>query len=430
MPHPAPHVADLLEEIRRQLSVSSAVGSLSKQVDEVSILSDPLPLLSPTAPASPFRYQPFDIKSLTATTRLSLTGPTRSLRDHRAPPPPFLVYWTPLTVACWTSPPLQSPPASPSDLEPDSFDWAIRHPPAPVSPTPHRVNTLPEPLLRGICVFFRLVLGLLRPLRSATLPVRPFQYLVSAGIVALALFTTFSDVTSTLSHDSPASPIYAHVDSVANRHGFDRLSTLSRAFLHLPFRPPVDRSTLSSDFGLRMNPVGPGQDYHAGVDLAAPQGTLVSPPGFGVVEKVDYNSGRGNYVRVDHSPLPYSSVIGHLDTVVVHAGTSVDTATTIGTVGSTGQSTGSHVHFEVRSEGHPVDPADLFDSTSNVRSAVLDLAPKVDSILVELWRSGPPRSLSRRTPRAHTRFLSVVQSYRDSLAGLVRPVLQSRGASQ
>jgi murein DD-endopeptidase MepM/ murein hydrolase activator NlpD len=114
--------------------------------------------------------------------------------------------------------------------------------------------------------------------------------------------------------------------------------------------------TITSPFGWRSNPFGGGPEFHQGLDIAAPMGTTVTAAAAGTVIMAQWYGGYGNYVLIDHGG-GYSTGYGHLSSIYVSVGQSVARGQAIGAVGSTGQSTGPHLHFEVRIAGKPVDPA-------------------------------------------------------------------------
>jgi murein DD-endopeptidase MepM/ murein hydrolase activator NlpD len=114
--------------------------------------------------------------------------------------------------------------------------------------------------------------------------------------------------------------------------------------------------TITSPFGWRSNPFGGGPEFHPGLDIAAPSGTTVSAAAAGTVIMAQWYGGYGNYILIDHGG-GYSTGYGHLSAIYVSNGQSVSRGQAIGAVGSTGQSTGPHLHFEIRIAGKPVDPA-------------------------------------------------------------------------
>lgn len=114
--------------------------------------------------------------------------------------------------------------------------------------------------------------------------------------------------------------------------------------------------TITSPFGWRSNPFGGSPEFHQGLDIAAPTGTTVTAAAGGTVIMAQWYGGYGNYILIDHGG-GYSTGYGHLSAIYVSQGQSVSRGQAIGAVGSTGQSTGPHLHFEVRINGKPVDPA-------------------------------------------------------------------------
>jgi murein DD-endopeptidase MepM/ murein hydrolase activator NlpD len=114
--------------------------------------------------------------------------------------------------------------------------------------------------------------------------------------------------------------------------------------------------TITSPFGWRSNPFGGAPDFHQGLDIAAPTGTTVTAAASGTVIMAQWYGGYGNYISIDHGG-GYSTGYGHLSAIYVANGQNVQRGQAIGAVGSTGASTGPHLHFEVRINGKAVDPA-------------------------------------------------------------------------
>jgi murein DD-endopeptidase MepM/ murein hydrolase activator NlpD len=120
---------------------------------------------------------------------------------------------------------------------------------------------------------------------------------------------------------------------------------------------PVD-ARFTSDFGPRTHPITGRASNHAGVDLAAPTGTPIAAAGEGVVAFAGVRGGYGNLVILEHADGT-QTYYAHADRLDVRAGDRVARGQQVATVGSTGRSTGPHLHFEVRRDGVPVDPAPL-----------------------------------------------------------------------
>ncbi len=126
--------------------------------------------------------------------------------------------------------------------------------------------------------------------------------------------------------------------------------TLSQSTLR-----PVDRMTLSSGFGPRAAPTFGASSFHPGVDIPSATGTPVRAVADGVVVRSGWAGGYGNLVEIDHGG-GLRTRYGHLSTIYAGLLGNVRRGDTIGAVGSTGISTGSHLHYEVRIDGRPVDP--------------------------------------------------------------------------
>lgn len=113
---------------------------------------------------------------------------------------------------------------------------------------------------------------------------------------------------------------------------------------------------ITSPFGLRHSPFGGGMEFHQGLDIAAPTGTTISAAAGGTVISAGWYGGYGNYILIDHGG-GVATGYGHCSQIFVSSGQTVQRGQAIGAVGSTGASTGPHLHFEVRINGKAVDPA-------------------------------------------------------------------------
>jgi len=121
-------------------------------------------------------------------------------------------------------------------------------------------------------------------------------------------------------------------------------------------RTPVDATRISSGFGMRRHPLLGYSRMHQGIDFAAPTGTAVVAAGDGIVSEAGWSGGYGRVIQIRHA-AGWSSQYGHLSALSVARGQTVHQGQLIGRVGSTGLSTGPHLHFELRQAGKPVDPA-------------------------------------------------------------------------
>lgn len=123
-----------------------------------------------------------------------------------------------------------------------------------------------------------------------------------------------------------------------------------------PIHQPMDALTrMSSTFGNRRDPFTGGRAFHSGIDFPAPRGTEVLSAGYGKVTFVGEKAGYGNLVEITHS-TGLVTRYGHLSSFIAKEGQIVEKGTPIARVGSTGRSTGPHLHFEVRLGDSAVDP--------------------------------------------------------------------------
>jgi murein DD-endopeptidase MepM/ murein hydrolase activator NlpD len=118
---------------------------------------------------------------------------------------------------------------------------------------------------------------------------------------------------------------------------------------------PVAGAPTSSPFGLRSDPFTGHPAHHAGLDLAAPEGTPVEASAPGVVVQAGWRPGYGLAVELDHG-RGVTTLYAHASEILVSPGQSVARGEPVARVGDTGRSTGPHLHFEVRTRGTPVDP--------------------------------------------------------------------------
>ena len=138
--------------------------------------------------------------------------------------------------------------------------------------------------------------------------------------------------------------------------GADFTPTERTFFLNAGMRFPLRYFRITSRFGIRQNPVTGSTLMHQGMDLAAPEGTEVYAIADGTVTTIGNDPIYGIYIIVTHRDR-LSSLYGHLQRVETTLNTTVRSGTLIGRVGTTGQSTGPHLHFELRQDGRPIDPA-------------------------------------------------------------------------
>lgn len=134
-----------------------------------------------------------------------------------------------------------------------------------------------------------------------------------------------------------------------------RLETVRDTAKRLPFANPAPGQEITSRFGNRPDPFFGGLAMHAGIDFRAPTGTEIRSTGAGKVVTASFSGGYGNMVEIDHG-LGLSTRYGHMSRILVSEGDTVEPGQILGLSGSTGRSTGPHLHYEVRRNGEPVDP--------------------------------------------------------------------------
>lgn len=133
-----------------------------------------------------------------------------------------------------------------------------------------------------------------------------------------------------------------------------RLMERDRLWSSTPSVAPV-RGILTDGFGSRSDPFTGRPSSHGGIDISTSHGREIIAPADAVVAKAEWASGYGNVIYLSHG-YGYSSRYGHLAEIKVKPGQKVKRGETIGYVGSTGRSTGPHLHYEVRVNGNPVNP--------------------------------------------------------------------------
>ncbi|MDC7125903.1 MAG: M23 family metallopeptidase [Spirochaetales bacterium] len=127
-------------------------------------------------------------------------------------------------------------------------------------------------------------------------------------------------------------------------------------FLNILFANPLPQGVVTSGYGMRNSPFTGHPLFHNGIDIAAPEGTAVHAAREGIVIDEGSNSTFGNYIEIKHSG-GYSTFYAHLKKTLVELNDKVNSSIIIGKVGSTGMSTGPHLHFEIRRNGDCRDPS-------------------------------------------------------------------------
>lgn len=153
------------------------------------------------------------------------------------------------------------------------------------------------------------------------------------------------------------------------RRSLAELDALRRLGASLPLaRPTSAEVEITSGFGYRLDPFNRSPALHTGVDLRADPGSPVSATGAGRVVAAEHAGGYGYMVEIDHGNR-VTTRYAHLAAIEVSPGQTVAPGTVVGRVGSTGRSTGAHLHYETRVDGEPVDPRRFLRAETRLASA-------------------------------------------------------------
>lgn len=150
----------------------------------------------------------------------------------------------------------------------------------------------------------------------------------------------------------------------------DRWDRLQRALMVLPLAAPLAEFEVSSGYGRRRDPINKRRAMHAGIDLRAPPGAHVAATAPGRVVFAGRRGGYGRMVEIDHG-LGVHTRYAHLAVISVRPGQSVPLGGGIGLVGSSGRSTGPHLHYEVLVDGKPRDPHPFLKAGQKFSGSVL-----------------------------------------------------------
>ena len=129
----------------------------------------------------------------------------------------------------------------------------------------------------------------------------------------------------------------------------------------IPSGWPINSGYITSGYGARADPFEGGHEFHPGVDFAGQEGSPVLAVGAGIVSDLGQRGGYGNMIEINHGN-GYVTRYGHNAKFLVHVGDRVSRGQPIALMGSTGRSTGPHVHFEVLFDGHVVNPAQFIQA--------------------------------------------------------------------
>ena len=159
----------------------------------------------------------------------------------------------------------------------------------------------------------------------------------------------------------PASSTEASADLRADQQfrtlfqSWKKMDGVQKGVIAIPSVHPVEKLQFTSNFGIRSDPFRGTAAMHAGVDIPGPVGTPIYATADGIVDHAGWQGGYGNVVEINHGK-GIATRYGHLSKVLVADGARVTRGQLIALMGSTGRSTGSHLHYEVRMDGHAVNP--------------------------------------------------------------------------
>lgn len=145
-----------------------------------------------------------------------------------------------------------------------------------------------------------------------------------------------------------------------------RMDALENGLASIPQVTPAEVAYVSSSYGYRSDPFTGGAAFHAGLDFPGPMGSPIFAAAKGTVTFVGHRQGYGNCIEISHGNGMMTRY-GHLSAFRARVGQQVDAGTVVAAMGSTGRSTGPHLHFEVRVNGQPVNPRPFLDAAANVQ---------------------------------------------------------------
>jgi murein DD-endopeptidase MepM/ murein hydrolase activator NlpD len=215
-------------------------------------------------------------------------------------------------------------------------------------------------------------------------PMRGVLFAISALFLGANIPTAFAADAVVPDVDAPEEEFanQAAADAAAMRADYEARS-IFRAWRQLdtgmtgtstvavPSRKPIDAMKLSSAYGMRVHPVTGRLARHNGIDIPAPHGTPIYATADGIVGRAQRLGGYGLYVEVEHGNN-IQTRYGHMSSFIVAAGQRVKKGDILGYVGSTGRSTGNHLHYEVRIAGTPVNPVPFVESGEAALAALAD----------------------------------------------------------
>lgn len=190
-----------------------------------------------------------------------------------------------------------------------------------------------------------------------------FQRDIRSGDGFKLMYEQYYDAEGQLAHNGDV--IYASLELSGKNHAIYRYTTENgdadyfdekgQSVKKALMRTPIDGARLSSGFGRRKHPILGYTKMHKGIDFAAPRGTPIYAAGNGTIQYAGRKGAYGNFVLIRHN-ANYSTAYAHMNRIKTTKGRHVKQGQTIGYVGTTGRSTGPHLHYEIRRSGRQVNP--------------------------------------------------------------------------
>ena len=144
-----------------------------------------------------------------------------------------------------------------------------------------------------------------------------------------------------------------------------QLKELETALQSVPVKLPAKDYYISSLYGYRKDPMSKRRSMHKGIDMAGWKGTKIFTPANGMVRRAGHNGSYGLFIEIDHQN-GFLTRYGHLSKIKVHKGQTLTKDDLIGLMGSTGRSSGTHLHYEILFENKQINPLKLIKALKDV----------------------------------------------------------------
>ncbi|MBC8769417.1 M23 family metallopeptidase [Arenibacter sp. BSSL-BM3] len=172
-------------------------------------------------------------------------------------------------------------------------------------------------------------------------------------------------------------PDYSYISSLETY-----LQFRPRLLEQFPSAVPLEKGnySISSNYGIRVHPISDKEKKHYGIDLATPRGKYVYASASGTIKDILYSKkGYGTHIIIKHR-FGFETLYGHLNKVLVRKGQTVKQHEMIGAVGSTGSSTGYHLHYEILKNKHKIDPKLSFNLKNTIYTHLIELNTTKDGV--------------------------------------------------